>query len=83
MEDSDGNMENAMYVTSEVRSHIGYETESESWNEICKPELRRFSQANPDPDRLYWDDEYAKGTRFGEIMAMPLYPVDGFKHPPN
>jgi acyl dehydratase len=77
------NLENAKYVNAEVRSHIGYETEGEAWDEISKPELRRFSQAIPDPDPLYWDEEYAKGTRFGSIMAMPLYPVDGFKHPPT
>lgn len=77
------NMEGALYVNDEVRSQIGLESEGQSWDSVSLPELRRFSQAIPDPDRLYWDEEYARSTRWGSVMAMPLYPVDGFKHPPT
>ncbi len=72
------------YVTDEVKAYIGKETEEvESVDEICKSELRRFSQAIPDLDPIYWDTEYAKGTRFKTIVAPPLFPVDAFKQPPN
>lgn len=77
------NLPNAKYVTESIEQYIGNESEGDSWDEISKSELRRFSQAIPDPDPLYWDEGYAQDTRFGSIMAMPLYPVDGFKHPPT
>jgi acyl dehydratase len=79
-----GNIDRPRYVTEEVRGYIGWEGEEvESWDEVCKSELRRFAQAIPDPDPLYWDQDYAKGTRFGTIVGMPLFPVDAFKHPPT
>ena len=77
------NLPNAKYVTESIEQYIGTKSEGDSWDEISKSELRRFSQAIPDPDPLYWDEAYAQDTRFGSIMAMPLYPVDGFKHPPT
>jgi hypothetical protein len=43
--------------------------------------LRRFVQAIMDTDPLYVDQEYAKGTRYGEIVAPPLYPVHAFRPP--
>jgi acyl dehydratase len=71
------------YVTDEVRAHIGREHEElESWDEVCRSELRRFSQAIPDPDPIYWDEELARQTRFGGIVAPPLFPVDAFRTPP-
>ena len=74
----------AVYVTDELRSHIGKESEElESWDEITKTELRRLAQAIPDPDPIYWDEAYAKQTRFGTLVAPPLFPVDAFKMPPN
>jgi acyl dehydratase len=72
------------YVTDEVKSYIGRETEElESWDESTKTELRRFSQAIPDPDPLYWDEAYAKQTRFKGMVAPPLFPVDAFKPAPD
>jgi|GEM_PF-64940 len=71
------------YVTDAVRAHIGREREEiESWDEVCRSELRRFSQAVPDPDPIYWDEEFARQTRFRGIMAPPLFPVDAFRTPP-
>ena len=71
------------YVTDAVRAHIGREREElESWDEVCRSELRRFSQAIPDPDPIYWDEEVGRRTRFGGIVAPPLFPVDAFRTPP-
>ncbi len=43
--------------------------------------LRRFVQAIMDQDRLYFDEAYAKGSRYGGIVATPLYPVHAFRSP--
>lgn len=41
--------------------------------------LRRFVQAIMDADPLYHDAELAGQSRFGEIVAPPLYPVHAFR----
>jgi hypothetical protein len=43
--------------------------------------LRRFAQAIMDRDPLYYDTVYAAGTKFGELVAPPLYPVHAFRPP--
>ena len=35
--------------------------------------LRRFTQAIMDPDPRYWDDEFAKSTRYGGIITPAIY----------
>ncbi|MES3000752.1 MAG: MaoC family dehydratase N-terminal domain-containing protein [Pseudomonadota bacterium] len=43
--------------------------------------LRRFAQAIMDPDPLYFDELYARTTRYGRLVAPPLYPVHAFRTP--
>lgn len=43
--------------------------------------LRRFVQAIMDSDPLYFDDELARRSRYGEIVAPPLYPVHAYRRP--
>jgi len=43
--------------------------------------LRRFVQAIMDTDPLYVDAVHAAGTKFGEMVAPPLYPVHAFRPP--
>ena len=43
--------------------------------------LRRFVQAIMDTDPLYVDAVYAAGTKYGTIVAPPLYPVHAFRPP--
>lgn len=43
--------------------------------------LRRFVQAIMDTDPLYVDTLYAAGTKYGELVAPPLYPVHAFRPP--
>ena len=43
--------------------------------------LRRFAQAIMDQDKLYFDDAHAAGTRYGKVIATPLYPVHAFRSP--
>jgi len=45
--------------------------------------LRRFVQAVMDTDPLYYDAEVAARTRFGGLVAPPLYPVHAFRPAPG
>jgi N-terminal half of MaoC dehydratase len=63
-------------LTAEVKAIIGTSAErieaSSSWG-IEREGLRRFTQAIMDPDPLYWDDAYAKTTRYGQVITPPIY----------
>jgi hypothetical protein len=45
--------------------------------------LRRFAQAIIDADPTYFDDAHAATTKFGQVVAPPLYPVHAFRLPPG
>ena len=40
---------------------------------VTKKDIRRFAQAIGDPNPLYYDEAYAKTTRFKTIVAPPLF----------
>ena len=44
----------------------------EAWGVVDTEYLRRFTQAVMDPDPRYWDEEFAKGTRYGELITPPI-----------
>ena len=77
-------MAEAQYITDEVRALIGLESE-----ELVAPDvvergsIRRMSQAIMDDDRVFWDDEYACASRFGGVVAPPLFPVHMFQRAPG
>lgn len=48
-----------------------------------KDMVRRFVQAVMDDDPLYHDDAFAGSTRFGGVVAPPLYPVHAFRRRPG
>ena len=63
------------FLTEEIRAMIGTtgeRVEVTMWG-IEKEGLRRFTQAVMDPDPRYWDEEFAKTTRFGELITPPIY----------
>lgn len=39
--------------------------------EVERETIRRFADAVDDPNPLYWDEEYAKKSRHGSIIAPP------------
>jgi hypothetical protein len=62
-------------LTDEIRALIGTtgeRIEASLWG-IEKEDLRRFTQAIMDPDPRYWDEEFAKTTKFGEVITPPIY----------
>jgi hypothetical protein len=44
----------------------------EAWGVVDAEYLRRFTQAVMDPDPMYWDEEYARDSRYGEITTPPI-----------
>jgi acyl dehydratase len=61
------------------RSAIGKTTEICSM-EVEKGHIRRFAQAIGDDNPLYHDQEHAKRSRYGAIIAPPTFPtVFGFE----
>ena len=91
-------MASNQYITPEMRAAIGSESEPrESSMEATLSEHRRFIHAIMDEDPIYYDEEYAKKTRYGGIVCAPLFPssvsrrqlgtpdplTDGFKNNPD
>jgi acyl dehydratase len=62
-------------LTDEIRALIGVTGERVEIGPfgIEKEGLRRFTQAIMDPDPRYWDEAFAKTTKFGEIVTPPIY----------
>ena len=84
-------------ITPEIRALIGVESETTTaFEAVEKGALRRFCQAIMDDDPVYWNEEYAKQTKYGGVVAPPLYsafsnrrrsgtpdPLDRFKNDPE
>jgi acyl dehydratase len=72
------------YITAEVKSYIGKESQwVECTDEVEKGQIRRHFQAIMDPDPCYWDEAYAKKTKFGGIVAPPLFPLHALRPVPS
>jgi N-terminal half of MaoC dehydratase len=63
-------------LTDKIKALIGTSAEkieaSPPWG-IEREGLRTFTNAIMDPDPRYWDDEFAKDTKFGGIVTPPIY----------
>lgn len=74
------------YLTDEVKAVIGATGERRQaslWG-IEREGLRRFTQAIMDPDPRYWDEEFAKTTKFGKVITPAIYcSYLGRKTPPG
>ena len=57
-------------LPEEVTSFIGKKG-PKSVFEIEKEPIRRFADSVDDPNPLYWDEEYAKKSKHGGIIAPP------------
>ena len=69
-------MTSGEYITAEMKAAIGKESEPrESSMEATASEHRRFIHAIMDDDPIYYDEEYAKKTRYGAIVCPPLFPT--------
>lgn len=57
-------------ITEEMKSKIGVEGKSRVY-EIEKGLIKRFAHAIGDPNPLWQDEEYARKSRYGGIIAPP------------
>lgn len=64
-------MEKAKYLTPVIKAMIGREDSFTSREEIGLATIKRFAKAIGDPNPLYCDEEYARESRFKEIIAPP------------
>lgn len=65
---------NVTYVTEEMKEAKGLWGSSRTSYPITDTDIRRWSMATYYPERpphVYWDDEYAKTTKYGGIIAPP------------
>lgn len=58
-------------IPEEAKAIIGKET-SHTY-EVTKRDIKRFAQAIGDSNPLYYDEQYAKTTRYEGIIAPPLF----------
>ena len=63
-------------ITDEMRAEAGKERSRKVSFPVDKSAIRQWAIAvrwPEPPERLYWDEAYAKGTRFGGIIAPPFF----------
>lgn len=58
-------------VPDQALSLIGLEKERKY--DVTKKDIKRFAQAIDDPNKLYYDDDYASKTKFKSIIAPLLF----------
>ena len=72
------------YITDEVKALIGAESEwEEAWDPVERGQIRRHVQATMDPDPVYWDEAAAKKSRYGGVVAPPLFPLHALRVRPD
>ncbi|ODT82480.1 MAG: hypothetical protein ABS76_07625 [Pelagibacterium sp. SCN 64-44] len=63
-------------LTHEIKALIGFTAEKvpvgPAWG-IDREGIRIFTQAIMDQDPVFWDDDHAARTKFGEVVAPPIY----------
>ena len=70
------------YITDEVKAVIGVESEPVEASHPVEPsEVRRFHHATMDPAPRYWDQDWARKSRYGGVVAPPAFPVHAFRRP--
>jgi acyl dehydratase len=62
-------MDNVML--EDVRAMVGVE-KVRQYDVTCR-DIKRFAQAIGETNPIYFDEDYAKGTRHGGIVAPPLF----------
>ena len=66
-------MENDSLITPEIQSLLEKEATFTSPDEVGKASIRRFAVAVGDVNPLYLDEEYAKKSKYGGIIAPPTF----------
>jgi acyl dehydratase len=66
-------------ITEKLRNMVGVEAEPEVF-EVEKGHIRRFAEAVGDPNPLWQDEAYARKSRYGSIIAPPMFLQDEGKN---
>ncbi|MFQ5873620.1 MAG: MaoC family dehydratase [Dehalococcoidia bacterium] len=66
-------MTQSVSILEELRKRIGQEMTVTAPEPIDRAFIRYFALANEDLNPLYLDEEYAKNTRYGGIIAPPTF----------
>ena len=66
-------------ITEELGNMVGVEAEPEVF-EVEKGHIRRFAEAVGDPNPLWRDEAYARKSRYGSIIAPPMFLQDEGKN---
>ncbi|MBI2911578.1 MAG: MaoC family dehydratase N-terminal domain-containing protein [Chloroflexi bacterium] len=69
-------------IPDAARAMVGQEMESVT-DTIESGAIRRYAQAMGNPSPLYLDEEYARGTRYGGVIAPPLFLGTLAAYPPG
>ena len=68
-------------VTDEIRAMVGNESKPrQAVDPVTVSEVRRWVTATLDDDPLWYDTEYAEGTRFGPGCAPGPFPMRAVGH---
>lgn len=60
-------------ITEEMKSAIGVDSAPVVY-EVEKGAVRKFAQSIEDPNPLFQDENFAKKSRYGAIIAPPTFP---------
>ncbi|MFD5298928.1 MaoC family dehydratase N-terminal domain-containing protein [Streptomyces mutabilis] len=71
-------------ITDEMRALIGVESEPRTAAlPLSEEMLRRFVHGVMEPDPVHWDPEAAAASKYGEVVATPLFPMHSMRRPPG
>jgi acyl dehydratase len=69
-------------VSDEAKAFIGMRSKPKVSPEPIGPDaLRRFVQATMETNSVHWDQATGEASRFGSVVAPPLYPIHAFRRP--
>ena len=72
------------YITDEVKAVIGaHNGPVLAYHPVEASEVRRFFQAIMDPAPRYWDEAWARSSRYGGLVAPPAFPPLAFRRAPT
>lgn len=74
-------MSNDEQHAAAYQKYAGLTAEPRMSAPLEREELRRFVQAIMDDDPAYYDEEVARRTKAGTIVAPPLYPLYSLRRP--
>jgi acyl dehydratase len=71
-------------ITDEIRALIGVESQRRAAAvPVSEEMLRRFHQAVMENNPLHWDHDVAAASKYGEVVATPLFPLHANRRAPG